>query len=156
MAQFTKIPSCFVVVAIDEKFNDEHGPWSEAWIYDPQGNELLVVGGPYEDLEPGIRANCTAEQREAAAKAYAYGPCKNVNRVNGRATFVGCVVVLKGSRKAPNKVQVDVLDYRPGGYNPQYMRHDPEQVKVRWGDQTAWVSTGCVHEVVRGRYPWWR
>lgn len=144
-----------VVVAVDHKYNDNDGAYSIAYVWDGE----QVVPHTYADGYNKVSytaavKDATKEQVDAAAEWYV-NVRKDTSVRGTRATFIGCTVSLQRSRKAPNGVPVQVLDYVAGGYNRQYNRRDPEQIKVKAGECTYWVSTGCVKEVIKGDSPWW-
>lgn len=139
-----------VIVAIEERYNDNDGAYSFAWVL--EGDKLYTVsvsnghnGGRFDDAV----VDATPEQVAIAAEIYA-------NEKRMTAQWLDCTVILARSRKAPNRVPLLVVDYATGGYNARFNQYDPEQVCVLVEGEKTWVNATCVKGVVKGAYPYWK
>jgi|GEM_PF-6337785 len=150
-----------VIVAVEEKYNDNNGAYQIAYLWD--GERVEQAGGMYD---PAIYCvNATPEQIKAAsewAKADAEAnPTKNWNKYYygglGANTFVGCVVTLKRSRKAPNGTPLKVINFLEAAYYTHFNKHLAERVEVTDGYNSWVVSSGCIDKVIKGvvKYPSW-
>jgi hypothetical protein len=159
MAKFNKsLKSGVVVIAVSHKYDDNNGAYSVATIWD--GNQLSEVnyaigynGGSYDDAV----VDATPEQIAVAAKHY-IDECKSTGTdCQGNTTFVGCVVTLARSRKAPNRVPLKVVEYSEACYDAYYNTHRGAEILVQGLEEYSpvWVSINCVSKVITGQAPWW-
>ncbi len=141
-----------VCVAVDHKYSENTGAWSEFIFFD--GVSVTIEGGIYSDL--GYNAysvDATIEQIVEAAKVANKNTQEtfNYNKYSGKATFIGCTVILKGSRKAPNKVELLVTDFNEGYFDNINYRKVSDTIRVQLPDNTfVDVSVTCIKEVVKG------
>ncbi len=150
-----------VCVAVDHKYSDNNGSWSEFIFFDGQG--FTTKGGMYSNLAyNSYQVNATVKQlRKASIIALKQAPeGYSYNRYAGNGgtdTYVNCIVKLKRSRKAPNNTELKVIDWFDGGYNGQYNNYTPDQICVTDGSQSWTVSASCIDEVVKGvkELPFW-
>ena len=133
-----------VVVAIDERYNDNDGPSSTAIWWDGVAlTRETYAGAHVRGAHDDRSVTATPEQIMAAGEHY---------RVTARDTgvgHIGCDVTLARSRLAPNSVPLRVVDHSPAGH-----RRD-ERICVMADGARVWVSAGCINAVVRYRAPWW-
>jgi hypothetical protein len=124
------------------------------WLWD--GSILHCEGGPYTDVcHSNYTINATADQIKAAGDYYQQ-IFKDACNKNGTTLYLGCVVELSRSRKAPNKTPLLVLNHKDRKWNDYYRTFDPEMILVEIDEQRAeWVSVGCVKNIVQYRRPWW-
>lgn len=151
------LPIGSVVVAIDHKYNENDGAYSVAWVWDGEtlSHESYANGynnRSFEDAE----VDATFLQISQAAEAYAVGKFDlGRSHFNQYNTFIGCTVKLARSRKAPNKVELLVVDHADAYYDDNYNRRIDAQSAVMVEGVKVWVSQSCINEVVKGDYPWW-
>lgn len=148
MSKFNKsLPDGHVVLAIDSRYNDNDGAtdWAIVW----GGGEVysVCIASGYVNLGKAT-ADATKDQRADAVEWYV---CNHKDY----KTLVGCTVKLKGSRKAPNREPLLVLDFMDSFFDSRYYRRSPEMVKVEVSGKGVWVASSCVNEVVRVRPPYW-
>ncbi len=146
-----------VCVAIDEKYSDNNGAYQIAYFWD--GISVSVGGGMYDGAAYSV--NCTPEQKQAAID-WMQSNCQLTANWNkycyrglGAFTYIGCIVKLARSRKAPNGVDLKVLDFYESRWDGSYKVS--EQVKVTDGDNVWIVSSSCIAELVQGikDLPFW-
>lgn len=146
-----------VCVAIDEKYSDNNGAYQIAYFWD--GISVSVGGGMYDGAVYSV--NCTPEQKQAAID-WMQSNCQLTANWNkycygglGAFTYIGCIVKLARSRKAPNGVDLKVLDFYESRWEGSYKVS--EQVKVTDGDNVWIVSSSCISELVKGikDLPFW-
>tara|TARA_R110000850_G_scaffold17233_2_gene53196 strand:+ start:799 stop:1506 length:708 start_codon:yes stop_codon:yes gene_type:complete len=150
-----------VCVAVDHKYSDNNGAWTEFTFFD--GVSFTSKGGMYSNIGyDSFKVNATPKQlRKASLIALERAPegyCYNKYAGNGGAnTYVGCLVKLSRSRKAPNKTELTVLEWFDGGYNSQLNNYTPDQISVTDGVNTWVVSASCIKEVIKGvkEKPFW-
>ncbi len=150
-----------VCVAVEDKYSDNNGAWTVFTFFD--GQEFTTKGGMYQDLRHNAyQVNATIKQlRKASIIALEQAPeGHNYNRYAGNGgtdTYVGCLVKLKRSRKAPNNTELKVLEWFDGGYSGRYNNYIPDQIRVTDGSQRWIVSASCISEVVKGvkESPFW-
>ena len=148
-----------VVVAVDERYNDNNGAYQDVYVWD--GETVSMIGGMYCNKTYSV--NCTADQFEAAKQWQRDNTPETIpynkycyNR-RGAQTWIGCVVKLARSRKAPNKVELRVTDFHEAYYDTRFNNHVAEQVTVTDGQQSWTVSSNCINELVKGvkEYVYW-
>lgn len=94
-----------VVVAVEELYDHSNGNYEIAYLWN--GVQVTTAGGMYS--RETFTVNATADQIAAAAQwtkvntEYKPTYSKHINGGRGGFTYVGCVVTLARSRKAPNK-----------------------------------------------------
>ena len=150
-----------VIVAVDDLYTDNNGAYQVAYVWD--GERVSQVGGMYDSNV--YRVTATPEQIKAAAEyAKAEAEANTTNNWNkycyngrGAYTFINCIVTLKRSRKAPNKIPLKVIDFLESGYNARFNNHVGERIEVTDGETSWVVSSNCIDEVVKGvvKYPFW-
>lgn len=126
-----------------------------------QVGQWISCGGMY--CNKIYTVNCTPEEFEAA-KQWERDNTKETIPYNkycynrlGANTFLGCIVTLKGSRKAPNKTPLTVIKFHEAYFDKRYNQHVTEKVTVTDG-VTSWdVSSNCIHELIKGvkEYVYW-
>ena len=150
------VPSDVVLLSVDERYSDDAGAYIVLHVMHPDTLEVTTIGGAYDSIErhqiKGMTLASEA-QRQVAAEIYA-NSCRDLCAKQGHALYIGCMVVLARSRKAPNKTPLKVVDHKDrrwNGYN-----YDPEQVKVELPDGSmVWVGYSCIVSAVRGKLPYW-
>lgn len=152
------LPMGSVVVAIDHKYNDNDGAYSVAWVWDGETltSESYANGynnRSFEDAE----VDASFLQIQEAAEAFAIGKFDlSKSHFTQYSTFIGCTVKLKRSRKAPNNVELLVMGHADSYYDHANNRRVDAQTAVNVEGVKVWVSQGCVNEIVKGAYPWWK
>lgn len=146
------LPVGSVVVARDDLYSDNNGPYTLAYIWDGAVLRVENCANGYDGFgHTDIVVDATAEQIQAAAEFYQM----NFNDTN-KGTYIGCIVKLKRSRKAPNNVELHVVGSVASSYDNVYMRRIDAKIKVRIDENTyAWVNRSCIDEVVQTRWPFW-
>lgn len=152
-----------VLVAVDERYNDNDGAYDIAIVW--TGTKVVHFrnnGYVQEFHTHGVpRAN---EEQKQAAIDYEIANTEESNNWNkycyggrGADTYIGCIVTLQRSRKAPNKTPLEVVDFEQEYYNEYYNNRSPERIAVLVDGSKVWVSTGCIKEVVKGvkKLPFW-
>ncbi|MCG9575410.1 hypothetical protein L1D14_04085 [Vibrio tubiashii] len=145
-----------VVVGIDHRYNDNDGAYSIAHIW--TGNGIRQVNyangynnGSFQDAE----INASQSQIDAAADWY-INNVKDLSYRDGSYTYLGCVVLLARSRKAPNNQPLKVCGYLKGGYSEKYGHWVNDSIQVEICDNNfTWVSTGCIKKIVKSAPPFW-
>ena len=94
--------SAAVIVAVREMYNDNDGAFEVAYHWDGETVETSRQCGSADFLS----VNATEEQIQAAGDWY-----KAHSGDTNKDTYIGCTVMLKGSRKAPNAKPLQVVDY---------------------------------------------
>lgn len=146
-----------VCVAADHCYDDSMGAYVVAYLWD--GEKVTREGGIYQNTDY-TSANATIEEKRAASvwleSNIDYSA--NYNKYAKCDTYVGCIVTLKRSRKAPNNVPVKVIDFIDGGYNSRFNSYESEKVVVETeqGERFT-VSYGCIDTLVKGiqKFPYW-
>lgn len=148
-----------VIVAVEEKYNDNNGSYQVAYTWN--GEKVERVGGMYCNKYYSV--NCTAEQFQAAKQWERDNTAETIpynkycyNRL-GAQTFLGCVVTLKGSRKAPNKTPLTVIQFHEAYFDKRWNQHVTEKVTVTDGITSWEVSSNCINELIKGvkEYVYW-
>lgn len=121
------------------------------------GEKVYTEGGVFSTLSPNsYTVNASLQDYREALDWYMANtePTHNWNKYanggRGGYTYIGCVVKLARSRKAPNGVDLTVLDFIDGGYDDRYGHDVPNKVVVTDGEQQWTVSSSCIKEVVKG------
>lgn len=142
-----------VCIAVESCYNNNDGAFDMGYFWD--GRSVSVSSNRMtNDI---FRVNATKQQIADATTAYmadesnaGYNYNKYLNNGRGGNTFVGCKVVLQRSRKAPNKVDLTVVDFYEGGYNSYYNSHESDKIKVTDGSGGSWiVAASCIKEVTQ-------
>lgn len=148
-----------VIVAVDECYNDNNGAYQVAYVWD--GESVSTLGGMYDNTHYSV--NCT-DAEFAAAKAWQRANTPETIPFNkycynrlGANTFIGCIVKLARSRKAPNSVELKVTEFHESFYDSRYNQYVPERITVTDGTSSWIVSSGCINELVKGvkEYVFW-
>lgn len=152
-----------VCIAVDHKYSDNDGAWSVFYMWD--GEKVFTEGGMYSVLAyDAYEVDATREQLEAASDwARANTPYGNnwnkyANNRLGAYTFVGCIVTLARSRKAPNKTPLKVVAHHDRYFDQRFGNWVDEKVTVKdESGETYTVSIGCIKEVIQGvqNLPFW-
>lgn len=147
MSDSTLLLATPVCVLVHHGYDESMGAFTYAFFWD--GEKVTEQGGMYSDLAyDAYKVTATTEQIKAAAEWY------NVNHVDTNSfTYLGCVVKLKRSRKAPNNTPLKVVDYEAVGYVNGY--RTSAQVCVLVDDSRVWVNHSTVDSVVTGKPVWW-
>ena len=152
-----------VLIAVDERYNNNDGATEIAIVWTGSGCVYFKNNGYETQFVAGSIPPASEEQLEAA-KAYEIANTPETNNFQkyyyagaGADTYIGCTVLLKRSRKAPNNTPLDVVDFEPESYNEYYNRRNPERIAVLVEGSKVWVSTGCIKETVKGvkKLPFW-
>lgn len=153
-----------VCVAVDHKYSDNNGAWSEFYLFD--GVNVWTEGGMYSDLAYNTyEVDASHEQIVEAAKIAnaKKSPTNNYNKYannrSGAYTYVGCIVKLSRSRKAPNKRDLKVVAFHDRFFNSHFNSWVNESIDLidEEGNRYDSVSTNCISEVVQGviENEWW-
>lgn len=151
-----------VCIATEDRYDESMGSYTVFYLWD--GERVTIEGGLYSDLSfDAYEVNATLDQKIQASKWYVENTEKGLNYnkycYNGRGanTYIGCIVRLKGSRKATNNVNLKVTDFFEGGYCSRYNQKITEKVEVTDGENTWVVSSSCINEVVERVHdlPFW-
>lgn len=141
-----------VVVAIEEKFNPDFGAYAIAWLWNGETISSKCVGDYFAFSNEELAVNASASQIQEAGEAYRI-QIKDKSPINYADTYIGCEVMIKGSRKVPNGIYT-VTNHKPRFFNGRF--YTQEQVYIQCENQIAqWISVSCIHEVVKGAYPYW-
>lgn len=144
------LPENNVVVAIDECYSDNNGAWIDVISFDTVKKTLGNLGGIYSSCWVG-RYTVNASKEEIAEAAEVYAASGLIG-----SKYVGCIVELKRSKKAPNGVPLKIMDYDKGGYDGRYGCKNPERIAVDVDGIRVWVGKSCIEKVIKGSYPWWK
>lgn len=153
-----------VVVAIEQQYSDNNGAYPVLCMYDTKEDFFFFESGMYQpDLECSVNPeNDKRREPELVAKAASAYRRQLIDLAHrdGNDTLIGCIVTLSRSRKAPNKVELKVVDYMPRMWNNAYCRYDDAKVAVLVEHheapvQKVWVSRSCVDKVILGKAPFW-
>lgn len=150
-----------VVVAVEELYDHSNGNYEIAYLWD--GVQVTTAGGMYS--RETFTVNATAEQIAAAAQwtkvntEYKPTYSKHINGGRGGFTYVGCVVTLARSRKAPNKKPLFVRSFEEGYFDEKFRCEVVDKVVV-FDDETQTeytVSASCIKDVIKGtqKLPFW-
>ena len=140
-----------VIVCVEQCYSDNNGAFDVVYEWNGECVETRTLrDGDYEV----VSVNASAEQKVAAGDWMQINS-KDVNVRNGVATYIGCEVILKRSRKAPNGKPLVVLSHQDRAWNNNYGRYDDEKVCVEVDGTSVWVSVGCVDSVAKYIRPWW-
>ena len=151
-----------VCIAIDHLYDDSMGDYAVFYLWD--GEKVYTEGGMYSGVRSdAYEVNATREQIAAASAAYiesapeTYNYNKYCYGRRGCNTFIGCIVKLHRSRKAPNNTDLTVVDFHEAYYCNRYNQHVPEKLTVTDGVSTWAVSSNCIKTVVKGvkEKPFW-
>ena len=148
-----------VCIAVSDGYDDSMGAYLVNYFFDTESKEVSTTGGIYSD-EPRARIDATKEQIIEAEKHYmeALGESHNYNKYAGCNTYVGCIVKLKRSRKAPNKTALKVVGFHDAYYDSRFNNRVSPKVDVLLDDETTvTVNINCIDEVVKGikEKPFW-
>jgi len=120
-------------------------------IYNPLSfNEYEVNATPEEIYSDSLKVLNQLED------GYCYN--KYADNRNGANTFIGCVVSLKRSRKAPNGKPLKVLEYNDRFYNGSYwIDSSIDLIDSETGLTYTNISVNCITEVITGvkEIPFW-
>lgn len=150
--------SNLVCVAVDRKYDDLMGVYNVAYLWD--GEKVSMEGGIYQDTDYNSVTASLEERRAASVWVEANTEeSGNYNKYARCNTYVGCVVTLKRSRKAPNKKPLLVVDFQDRYYSNAFRTWVDEKVIVldQETDTEYTVSYGCINELVKGikNLPFW-
>lgn len=137
-----------VVVNVDEKFDDETGPYDVISYWD--GNEILTETLTAREHQATPKVNATHEQKSAAAEWFRQNVRKPLEKAFGHKYTVG------GSRKVQKGEVVELIDYIPAYFDNRYYQRVQAQVEVRTRNgEVHKISPNCLKTWVEGTYPWW-
>lgn len=142
-----------VVVGIEHCYNDSNGSYSLAYVWNGKVIRIENYANGYNNGSfDDARVNATREEIKRAGDWYEFN-----QKDNAGGTYVGCVVSLRRCRKAKNCVPLKVESFVRGEYNTRHGRYEGSRVFVRGvdGSENAWVSVGCIHQVLKGVRPFW-
>lgn len=151
-----------VCVAKNDLYDESMGAYSMFYLWD--GEKVITRGGMYSGLSfDAYSISATLEQKIEASAAYMAAQEEGLNfnkyAYNGRGTntYVGCEVILKRSRKAPNGVVLGVVSFSESYYCSYYNNEVGEKVVVTDGFSEWEVSVNCIDTVVKGvkEKPFW-
>ncbi len=154
-----------VCLAVDHKYDDSMGAYSIFWLFD--GEDVFTEGGMYSGLPYNhYVVNATQDQKDKALAIYTESQIethnynKYANNGRGAYTFVGCIVKLARSRKAPNKKDLKVINFNDRYYNSFYGNWVDETVDLideSTGETYQNISINCIKDVVKGikELPFW-
>lgn len=151
------------LISVDHKYSDNNGAWTEFYCW--TGTEVVTFGSMYgtDEREHLITDDLTEDELQAA-KAWIFENTEEKATYNkycynrlGATTYLGCIVTLKRSRKAPNNVDLKVIEFHESYYNKQFNNHVAEQVTVTDGINCWTVSSNCIDKLVKGtkKLPYW-
>jgi hypothetical protein len=131
------------------------------------GEHVYTEGGIYSDLaynhytidattDQIIEASLIHLQQIPETRAYN----KYANGCKGAYTYVGCIVKLARSRKAPNKKPLLVINFKDRYFNNSYNVWVDEKIDLldtETGTRFNDVSINCIKETVKGvkNAPFW-
>lgn len=149
-----------VCVARDDRYSDNNGAWSELYMFD--GERVWKEGSMYDHVSERS-VNATLEQIVDASAVYmnqqteGYNYNKYCYNMRGANTFVGCIVTLSRSRKAPNNTELTVTNFHESYYDSRYNQHVSEKITISDGTSYWTVSSNCIANVVKGvkEKPFW-
>lgn len=154
-----------VCIATEDCYNSNNGAYTIFWFFD--GEKVFTKGGMYSDLSFNTYSvDATEEQIIAASTVYmekveeTYNYNKYANNGSGTNTYIGCIVSLSRSRKAPNNIPLKVIDFSDRYYNPTFRNWVGEKVDLvneETGEKFTDISIGCIKEVIKGikEKPFW-
>jgi hypothetical protein len=152
-----------VCLAVDHKYSENNGAYSIFYMWD--GEKVFTEGGIYSDLAyDAYNVNASKDELLAASEhmrevtPFTNSYSKYANNMRGAYTFVGCVVKLARSRKAPNGVELLVVDFHDRYFSNAFGCWVDEKITVQDSNKTTYtVSIGCIKEVVKGaqELPFW-
>lgn len=132
------------VVAIDEKRNYNYGEFVVLYVLDQdevKSFEVTHQSHPCYYVQKDIINN---ELRDIANEIY-----RTKNKVQGN--HIGNIVKLARSRKAPNNVELEVVNFYPESYNRHFNQRIPAQVGVLVDGKEVLVSLNTIKEIVKGQ-----
>lgn len=141
-----------VIVCVEQCYSDNNGAFDVVYYWDGESVETETLTESSAASSPSV--NATRLQKMEAGDWMRVNS-KDINVRNGVATYIGCTVILQRSRKAPNKIELEVINHKDREWNQNYMRYDDDQICVNVDGVSVWVSTGCIKDVVKYRRPWW-
>lgn len=137
------------IVGIQEKYNDNDGAFSIAYYLNDDKSELLQCNfsNGYNSVKyDAVVVNASDADITIARQLYRIQKFNTTN-------YIGCYVILKGSRLAQNNVELYVVDYRQSEYN-NFGTKTPEKITVPdINGKRVWVSTSCIKTITMGGYP---
>ncbi|AUR88728.1 hypothetical protein NVP2117O_50 [Vibrio phage 2.117.O._10N.261.45.E9] len=147
-----------VIVAIDDKYSDNSGPYHIAVIWTGYEVRHVTYSSGYTNYAfNDAEVTATEEQKAAAAEWWQ----THVN-VREPSNSVGHRFAVKRSRKVKKGSIVEVREFLKGGWDDAYghMVGDTVRVKVIESehgqeDQHYTITVGCLDTWVRGAAPWW-
>ena len=148
-ADYFGLPKNSEVVGGHELYNDNDGNYFVVYLkHDNSVSKVTVRMTTHPMYSFNWLKFYNAELYDEANEIY-----RSVNKDigGGRIThpYVDCEVILKGSRKAPNGIQLTVTGYIPSHRKGRYLVN--EQIIVTDGEESWNVSVGCIKEVVKGQ-----
>ena len=129
-----------VVVAIEPKFHEDFGAYERVFLWDGQKIEPEFCGDYWAFTHERYDVNASKEAIKEAGEAYRV-QMKDTSDQYGMPTYIGCEVLIKGSRKVKQGVYT-IVNYRPHTYNGRYYIDAKVCVKVD-DTTTEWISANC-------------
>jgi len=150
------------LISVEGKYDQSMGAYDLFHVWD--GERVNVIGSMYDQQARESDFDQITDENLKLAKDWIFANTEEgfaynkycYNRL-GANTFIGCIVKLKRSRKAPNGVELRVTDFHESHYSSKFNNHVTEQVTVTDGTSSWTVSSGCIDSVVKGvkELPYW-
>lgn len=144
-----------VVVALNETYTDNNGPETYAIIWDGEKCDSVKYLSGYTQHYTSINIDASESQIIEAGIAYAHdNPYMSLTNMKH---LYNSVVILKGSRKARNGVELNVVNWQEEQFDHKYKQYISAKVLVEdpETEERVWVSYNCVTRIVRTDYPSW-
>lgn len=137
------------ILATEEMYCESNGAFDILHVCDEHGNvDFITLRG--DEVAPSL-PKASAELRAIAAQNFINNKCD----INAKRGHIGCTVILQRSRKAPNKVELTVLDYAEAHYDARFNQWVDAKVAVDVEGSKVWVNASCIKEIVKGKRPYW-
>ena len=163
MSKYEFLKENEIIINEECLFNQDWGDYSVLWIWNTKEKVLRteLING-YTNYYTSDFSKHIVNDDDILKEASEYYQLNmkdyNYNKWigNGTNTYVGCTVVLKRSRKAPNKVRLKVVEYIQGGYDSYYNHHIPALIVVEDDEGIRYsTSVSTIDKVVLGCKPYW-
>lgn len=148
-----------VVVGIDDCWSENNGHYRKAIIWNGEevSEQVYFSGNHKYNIDDAV-VNASDEQVKEAGEWFVKNNAKSFrSRNSGQETYLNCVVELKGSRKARNRVPMLVTNFEDGYYSNRFNNKVSSKIFV-WDielDEGTWVGTSCVNKVLECEKPSW-
>ena len=144
-----------VIIVEEHRFTQDWGNYSVLWIWNTSAktlrSETINGNSPYHLCDFTDMIDNNLEYLKAAAENYRlhFKDIQRSNYVgNNEPTYIGCEVILKRARKAPNKIPLTVINFYQGGWDGRYYQSSEAALKD--------AGTSCIIEVIKGASPYWQ